>query len=165
MKTSFERFRKKIDGQWRYRLFLLGKLPSAFFAGLRLHAFNETTAVVKVRYSWFSQNPFRSMYFAVQFMAAEMSTGLLCYGFIYDRKPAVSMLVLKVEGNFTRKATGTIHFTCTEGETIAATIDKAIATGEAQELTCRSVGINETGEEVGEYFVTWSFKAKQKVHS
>lgn len=160
MKTSFEQFRKKIEGQWRYRMFLLGKLPSAFFAGLRLHSFNETTAVVKVRYSWFSQNPFRSMYFAVQFMAAEMSTGLLCYGYIYGRKPAVSMLVLKVEGHFTRKATGIIHFTCTEGNNIEATIDTAIATGEPQVLTCRSVGIDATGEQVGEYFVTWSFKAK-----
>ncbi len=160
MDSTFQLFRQKINRQWKYRLFLLLKLPSAFFSGLRLHSFEESTAVIKVRYSWFSQNPFRSMYFAVQFMAAEMSTGLLGFAHIYRRSPAVSMLVVRVEGEFTRKATGIIYFTCQDGTLIADTIEKAIATGEGQTIICRSVGTDEAGEQVGEFLVTWSFKAK-----
>lgn len=101
------------------------------------------------------------MYFAVQSMAAEMSTGILGFAQIYRRRPSVSMLVLKVEGNFLKKATGFILFTCSDGDQINEAVEKALATGEAQTVVCKSVGTNEQNEVVAEFFVTWTFKAKQ----
>ena len=95
---------------------MLQKLPSAFFAGLRIREFDEHRAVVTVRYKWFTQNPFRSMYFAVQSMAAEMSTGLLASGQVYQRNPTVSMLVVGLEAKFFKKATDLIAFTCEDGD-------------------------------------------------
>ncbi|MGV3595223.1 MAG: thioesterase, partial [Sediminibacterium sp.] len=105
MNSSFNAFRKQISNPLKFRFFLLQRLPSAFFSGLKIRSFDQNQSVIGVRYSWFSQNPFRSMYFAVQSMAAEMSTGILGFAQIYQRKPSVSMLVLKVEGHFTKKAT------------------------------------------------------------
>ena len=161
MNPSFDVFRKQISNPLKFRLFLLQRLPSAFFSGLKIRFFDRQKAVIGVRYTWFSQNPFRSMYFAVQAMAAEMSTGILGFAQIYQRKPGISMLVLKVEGNFLKKATGLILFTCTEGDTITAAVEESIATGEAQTVVCKSVGTNEQQEVVAEFFVTWTFKAKQ----
>ena len=43
---------------------------------------------------------------------------------------------------------------------IKATIEKAITTGEGQQFRARSVGFNGAGEEVAEFFITWSFKSK-----
>lgn len=160
MNPSFDLFRKQISNPLQFRLFLLQRLPSAFFSGLKIRKFNKDQAVIGVRYSWFSQNPFRSMYFAVQSMAAEMSTGILGFAQIYQRKPAVSMLVLKVEGNFIRKATGFILFTCNDGKIIEEAVEKTIRTGEGQTVICRAMGINEQQEVVAEFLVTWSFKAK-----
>ena len=57
--------------------FLLFKLPSAFFCGVRTKEINESNCVVSVKHRWINQNPFKSMYFAVQAMAAELSTGAL----------------------------------------------------------------------------------------
>jgi len=139
---------------------MLQRLPSALFAGLRIKAFDDRHAVVTVKYKWFNQNPFRSMYFAIQSMAAEMSTGLLASGQVYQRHPKVSMLVVGLEAKFFRKAVDTISFTCMDGEAIAKIVEESIATGESRSITCKSTGTNIAGDIVSEFFVTWSFKTK-----
>ena len=71
----------------KFRMFLLLKLPSAFFCGVRIRDIDESRCVVTVPYKWFSQNPFKSTYFACLSMAAEMSTGALAMAHVYKRKP------------------------------------------------------------------------------
>ena len=93
-------------------------------------------------------------------MAAEMSTGVLCMANIYKRNPPVSMLVVKTEASFYKKATGKILFTCTDGAAIAALVEDAIATGEGKTIACRSAGKNLAGEIVAEIVCTWSFKGR-----
>jgi hypothetical protein len=161
MNPRFPQFQQQILNPLKFRLFMLQRLPAAFFAGLRIRDFEERKAVVTVKYKWFTQNPFRSMYFAVQSMAAEMSTGLLASGHIYKRDPAVSMLVVGLEAKFIKKATGLISFTCNDGDAIAKIVAETIATGESRTITCKSEGTNIAGEIVSEFFITWSFKSKK----
>jgi hypothetical protein len=153
-------FIKLMQHPVKFRIFLFSKLPSAFFSGVRIKEVDEKKCVVTVPYKWFSQNPFRSTYFACLAMAAEMSTGILGLMHIYNRKPAVSMLVIKLEANYFKKATGISTFTCNDGKEIQQTIENAIANGEAQMIKAKSVGVNEAGETVAEFFITWSFKKK-----
>lgn len=145
----------------KFRLFLLAKLPAAFFSRVRVRAISEQSCTVTVPYRWFTQNPFRSTYFACLAMAAEMSTGVLAMAHIYKRNPPVSMLVLKVEGNFIKKAADLTTFTCNDGALIQQMIEESIATGEGRTVTAKSVGVNKAGETVAEFLVTWSFKAKK----
>lgn len=161
MNPNFESFRKQISNPLKFRLFLLQRLPAAFFCGLKITDLNQDAATISVRYSWFSQNPFRSMYFAVQAMAAEMSTGILGFAQIYQRKPPVSMLVLKVEGDFLKKATGLIKFHCSDGHSILSAIEQTIANGEPQTVRCKSEGTNEQNELVATFYITWTFKSRQ----
>jgi hypothetical protein len=160
MNPRFHQFQQQIANPWKFRWFLLMKLPSALFSGLRLQEMHTHTASICVRYGWRNQNPFRSMYFAVQAMAAEMSTGLLASAQVYQRTPAVSMLVLDIKGTFLKKATGSIVFSCEEGGQIAAAVEETIQTNEPRTITCRSVGKNENGDVVSEFLITWSFKAR-----
>lgn len=160
MNPAFPSFHKQISNPLNFRLFMLQKLPAAFFSGLRIQSFDEKAAVIAVRYKWFTKNPFRSMYFAVQSMAAEMSTGLLASGYVYQRKPEVSMLVVGVEAKFYKKVTGKVYFTCEDGMAMDALVESSLATGEGQTLRCRSTGTNAAGEMVSEFWITWSFKAK-----
>ncbi|NCT93435.1 MAG: DUF4442 domain-containing protein [Chitinophagaceae bacterium] len=162
MNPHFKTFQQQISQPWKFRLFLLRQLPAAFIAGLRLDVFDDQQASVRVRYGWLNQNPFRSMYFAVQSMAAEMSTGLLAFAQIYRRQPGVSMLVVGVEGNFFKKVTGTVHFICNDGQKIQDAIEACLQDGESRTITCDSNGINEDGETVANFRVTWSFKAKAR---
>jgi hypothetical protein len=143
------------------RIFLFTKLPAAFFSGVRLMDVDEKQCIVTVPYKWFSQNPFRSTYFACLAMAAEMTTGSLAMVHIYKRKPAVSMLIVKMEATYLKKATGTTTFTCVEGASLRETVERAIATGDSQTLVTRSSGVNEQGESIAEFLFTWSFKIKK----
>jgi len=154
-------FLKLINSPVKFRLFLLSKLPSAFFCGVRVRYADEKKCVVTVPYKWLSQNPFKSTYFACLGMAAEMSTGVLAMAHIYKRRPAVSMLVLKVEGSFLKKAVGRTTFTCEEGLILKQAIEDAISGDEGKTITARSYGRNAEGEVVAEFSITWGFKAKK----
>lgn len=145
----------------KFRLYLLSKLPSAFFSGVRVKAINETHCEVTVPYKWFSKNPFRSTYFACLSMAAEMSTGALSLLHLYQRKPAVSMLVIKLESEYFKKAVDTTTFVCEEGVKIKETIEECVSSGEARTIRVRSVGRNKANEVVAEFFISWSFKVKK----
>jgi hypothetical protein len=72
------------------------------------------------------------------------------------------MLVVRVDSQYIKKATGLILFTCEDGDKIEAAIESTIQTGEGTGVITRSVGKNEKGEVVAEFHITWSFKAKKK---
>jgi hypothetical protein len=163
MNTATKAFIQLMKHPVKFRMFLFLKLPSAFFSGVRIRALDEASCITSVPYKWFSQNPFRSTYFACLAMAAEMSTGVLGLLHIHKRQPAVSMLVIRLEAEYLKKAVGRTIFTCEEGEQIRACIEKAVATGEGQTWRARSVGKNELGDTIAEFFITWSFKAKTKL--
>lgn len=163
--TNASKFLKLINSPVKFRLFLLYRLPAAFISGVRVRSATENKCVVTVPYKWLSQNPFKSTYFACLSMAAEMSTGVLAMAHIYKRHPAVSMLVLKVEGSFMKKAVGTTTFACEEGQLIRQTIEDAIISNEGKMVTARSYGRNKDGEVVAEFSITWSFKVKSNAAS
>lgn len=161
--SNADKFLQTIRHPLKFRLFLLSKLPSAFFSGVRITEVSEASCSVKVPYKWFSQNPFKSTYFACLSMAAEMSTGVLALAHIYKRQPSVSMLVLKVEGSFIKKAVDKTIFTCEDGHLIKKMIEEAISTNEGRTVVAKSTGKNPAGEIVAEFTVTWSFKVKSNI--
>ena len=157
---SFAQFQSLASSRVKFGAFMLLKLPSAFFCGVRLRHIDPREAVVSVPFKWLSQNPFRSIYFACQAMAAEMSTGVLALGHLHGRKPAVSMLVTSLEARFVKKATERIYFTCADGEDMRQCIEEAVRSGEGQVFVATSVGRTQHGEVVSEFRIEWSFKAK-----
>ncbi|CAM1350286.1 conserved hypothetical protein [Tenacibaculum ascidiaceicola] len=144
----------------KVNIFLLFKLPSAFFTGVRLKSLTNDAAVVKVTHRWMNQNPFKSMFWAVQGMASELSTGILVMKEIDASNRKISMLVTNMNGTFTKKATGKIRFECNQGQLIRETIQKAIETGEGQTVIVTSEGFNEEGISVSKFEYEWSLKVK-----
>lgn len=146
------------------RLFLFWKLPAAWFMGIRVQSCDLEKCVVKLPYSWRAQNPFNSLYFAAQCAAGELSTGLLAMAHLQG-KPAVSMLVTHIEADFFIKASETLYFTCSAGQSFLASIQAALDTGEAQVFQAESVATFSDGREVARVRITWSFKQKSKRHA
>lgn len=140
--------------------FTIFKLPSAYFCGVRTKFIDASKCVVTVRHRWINQNPFNSMFWAVQGMAAEFSTGALMISKIQESGKRISMLVTSNKAVFTKKATGLITFTCTDGNLIDDAIQKAIKTGEGQTIWMTSVGVNEAGVTVSTFNFEWSLKVK-----
>lgn len=141
-------------------LFLFFKLPSAFWSGVRVKSISEEQCIATVKHRWFNQNPFKSIYFAVQAMAAELTTGTLVMMQIKNSGKNISMLVANNNGNFSKKATGRITFICNDGHLIEDAIQKTISTGEGQTIWMKSIGVNEKGEQVSELNFEWSIKLK-----
>ena len=162
MNSNPTAFIKLMKHPVKFRMFLFTKLPAAFFAGVRVREVDANRCMVSVPYKWLSQNPFRSTYFACLSMAAEMSTGALAMAHLYKINPPVSMLVVKVESEYFKKATGRTFFVCEDGELFQKAIEESIASGEAKTVKAKSTGKNKEGEVVAEFYITWSFKAKSK---
>jgi len=140
--------------------FILFKLPSAFICGIRVKSIDKDQCVVTVKHRWINQNPFNSMYFAVQAMAAEMTTGAMVIDKIQSSGKKISMLVANNKSNFSKKATGRIAFVCKDGHLIEEAIQKTIANGEGQTFWMKSIGTNEEGVQVSEMDFEWSIRLK-----
>ena len=158
LKTNYQKFARN---SFLLRLSFLSSLPAAFFAGLKAKEVTDEKVVTVVKYSWFTKNPFQSIYFACLAMAAELSTGLLLIDLTTDSKPAISTLIVKNEASYYKKATGTILFTCSDGALIKEKVQQAITTGQGVLIEATSTGRNEKGEVVAEFKFTWSIKTKK----
>ncbi len=141
--------------------FLFFKLPSAFWSGVRVKVIEDTKCIASVKHRWFNQNPFNSMYFAVQAMAAELTTGALVMKQIKDSGKSISMLVANNKGTFTKKATGRITFTCMDGHLITEAIKNTIETGEGQTFWMKSIGTDEKGDQVSVMEFEWTIRVKK----
>ena len=143
-----------------YNFFTLIKLPAAWISGVRVSKVTDKFCEVKVRHRWINQNPFKSMYWAVQGMAAELTTGIFLIERIRSNKTPISMLVLNNKANFKKKARGVITFRCDDGLKANEAIDKAIQTRESSLISMRSVGRDYSGDIVSEFIFEWTIKAK-----
>lgn len=144
----------------QFHFYILFKIPIAFLAGVRLKSLTNDECVTRVKLGWLNQNPFNSMFWAVQGMAAEFSTGIMCANKIRKSGRKISMLVTEQSAEFTKKAKGKIIFTCSQGTEIDLALKKAIDSGEGVQLKLFTQGIDENGEIVSKFTFLWSFKVK-----
>lgn len=162
MTTISSPFQRLVNRKVLFRLYLLRNLPMAFIAGVKVQKLNPQMAVTSIRFGWLTQNPFRSMYFACQAMAAEMATGMVVLDQVYGHQPAVSMLIVKNEAVYHKKATGKVIFTCRPENLIVEALAQAAKSGEGVELRLPATGVDENGNPISDFVFTWSLKLKAK---
>lgn len=152
--------RMKIPGA--LHTFSLAKLPLSVAAGLRIDTLDDRECVVSLPGGWRTRNPFGSMYWAAQGMAAEMATGV--HGLLYSQAAPVPvrMILSGCEGSFTRMLKGRGRFVFDEADEVRAVIERTLATGEALECATTVKGYDPAGEEVSSWTFTWAFRAKLK---
>ncbi len=147
---------------WMFRGFLLSKLPMAAIAGLSLRALDVHACEVRAPFGFRTQNPFGSMYFAVMAMAAEMSTGAVGVWLTRASASPMSMLVVDLRANFSKKAAKDVTFACENVPEIVQAVRTAAETGQATTVIARSVGRMDDGVEVSRFEITWSFRVKSR---
>ena len=143
-------------------LFMGAKLPLGLFAGLRVDELDSEGCSVSVPYGWRSQNPFRSIYFAAQCMAAEMSTGALAMLAIKSSKSSVAMLITNMKADFVKKGNKRTTFRCDAGPEFFQAVSDTIGDGEPRTVTARVQGQMPDGTVVSNFEFTWSLKARKK---
>ena len=149
-------FRQKVLGPY-FWFFLLKKLPLAFFAGVKLINIDDQGSSTSLKFKWINQNPFHSMYFAAMQMAAELATGLLLFQYRSSATP-FSMLLLRVEANYHKKAVGKIIFSCTEGHNVKTYITKLLSGNDGQVISMPVMAHNESGDIIADFIFSWSCK-------
>jgi len=138
---------------------MLFKLPAAWLTGVRISSISDTKCEVKVRFKWINQNPYRSMFWAVQGMAAELTTGMLLTKSIQESNTNISMLLVANKSNFYKKAVGKIKFICDEGEA-AKNLINLTKKNITHKAWLKAKGIDETGDIVSEFDFEWSCKKR-----
>ncbi|MFT7157998.1 MAG: hypothetical protein ACI8Q1_003024 [Parvicella sp.] len=145
----------------KFRLTLYKILPMGWLSGMKVKELDEQKCVITVPYKRWNKNPFKSTFWAVLGMAAEMSSGAILTMYTYKQSPSIAMLVLSCEGNFVKKATGITTFTCNDSALIKSSIDKAITSGEAVIIPTTMDGKNDQGELVASFIFNWSIKVRK----
>ena len=145
--------------QSQFEALLQTQIPIAWMAGVRFESLGERLAQTYVRYEPINQNPFGSMFWAVQAMAAEFAGGMLLLRHIAETGYGVSTLVVKQESRFFKKALGKIVFSCSDVEPIADALRNALK-GPSASVVLNSVATNEAGETVADFAFTWSLKLR-----
>lgn len=151
---------KALTSRLKFNLYLLKNLPAAWFMGCSVKEINEEKCVVRLPYRWSSKNPFRSIYFAAQCAAAELSTGLPTAVAITG-KPSTSMLLVGIETKFFKKADSASLFICEDNKISQREINQAITDGESHTFTMISKGFNAKQELISESKVTWSVRKRR----
>ena len=159
---SANKIEKLANSPFRMKLFMLWKLPLAFFARLRVDEMTMKKASISLPYNYLNRNPFNSIYFAALSMAAELSTGILAMAHVDKNPIPVSLLVLGVKAEFVKKARTRITFTCTQGELLEKTIALSITENEGKTSEVFTEGMDTNGEVVARFWFTWTFKPKNQ---
>jgi hypothetical protein len=115
---------------------------------------------VKVVHRWINQNPFKSMFWAVQGMAAELTTGVLIMLAIKNSNRKISMLVLNNRANFSKKAKGKILFECNENQILSKAMNQLLETQEPQTIWLTSKGVDQNGDIVSTFEFEWTLLLK-----
>ena len=129
-------------------------------AGIRLLELNDERAVSHVPFKWWNKNPFNSMYFAVQSMAAELSTAALAMLALRGVDYKAVLIIVDMKAEFVRKAKSKITFSCLDYDAFKNGLDTLQNKDDAVSITAKTVGRDETGEEVAVFYFTWSFKRR-----
>jgi hypothetical protein len=153
------RYLRNIRSPWKLLFYFLKNLPSAWWWGIRIKSVSPERAEVTLPFNWRTKNPFHSIYFAAMVGAGELSTGVLA-NLARFGKGNLSMLVLRQEAEFLKKASSAVTFSCEDGLKVQAAVQKAVESGEPQTVTMLSTGRNEKAEEVARVLITWTFKAR-----
>jgi hypothetical protein len=151
---------KQITG-WGFLLYLMANLPMGLLAGLRVRSLSTEKCVTSVPFKWLNKNPFKSTYFAVQSMAAELSTASTCLLAVTGQKPSIAFIIVDCIATFSKKATSRVYFTCENGSEAFAAVEKCISNGEPEIAKFKTVGKMKDGSIVSEFEFTWSFKQRR----
>ena len=155
-----QKVKKQILSPTKFWMYLISSLPMGLIAGLRVRSIDESGCTTSVPYKWLTKNPFNSMYFAVQSMAAELSTAAPCLLAVQGHKPSIAFIIVDMKASFYKKATDRVYFTCKDAANAFRAVDQCKSQQTAQTATFKTTGKMKDGTVVAEFEFTWSFKQR-----
>ncbi len=153
-------FRDDFLSPLKQRLYFLKNLPMGLVSGIKLAQLDEEKSITIVPYRWVNKNPFNSMYFAVQSMAAELSTAALVTLALKGLDASVALIIVELKVDFIKKAQSKINFICIEYGKISGAIMQLKQADDTVTVTVKTTGKDVAGDDVAVFYFTWSFKRR-----
>jgi len=129
-------------------------------SGIRLIKLDENKSVSEIPYRWVNKNPFDSMYFAVQSMAAELSTAAPVILALKGVDADIAFIIVKIKVDFVKKAQSKVVFSCQDYDKICRAIVNLKQPGDSVEVKLKTTGRDINNEEVAVFYFSWSFKVR-----
>ena len=130
-------------------------------SGIKLIHLDESKAITEVPFRWCNKNPFRSMYFAVLSMAAELSTAVPVMMVLKGDDADIALIIVDIKAEFVKKAQSTITFECVDYPGIVDAVSQLKHPGDISTVTMKTIGRDVDYNEVAIFYFTWSFKRRR----
>jgi len=156
------KLRKKLLNPFWFRLLMVAQVPMVFLAGIKLTTLSDTVSATTIPFKFLNKNPFKSIYFAAQSMAAELSTAAPILLAVDGQKPSIAFILVDLQVSFYKKAVGKTTFTCSNVAQVFEAVAEAVSTGEGVKVPLRTVGTLADGTVVSEFTFTWSMKQRKR---
>jgi acyl-coenzyme A thioesterase PaaI-like protein len=147
----------------RLRLWALTKIPLLFFLRPSVVEASEGRTVIRIPLSRRSRNHLGSMYFGALCAGADLAGALTAMRRIDASGRRISLIFKDVKAQFFKRAEGDVHFCCEDGEAVGGLVERAIESGEREELPVRiaaTVPGKFGSEPVAEFVLTLSLKRR-----
>jgi len=145
--------------------FLLLKVPSVLWAGVKVDLLDHSSCKVKITRNWRNRNPFNGVYFANILTAAEMSSGLMVFDEMKQAEEVAGIKLVAVvqhmTSHFTRPVKGEATVCCRQARDITAAVLDAVTNGKAVVRTHSSVH-NERGKICADVMIHWHIQRVDK---
>lgn len=145
---------------FKQKLYYLKSLPMGLVSGIKLIELDEEKSVSEVPFRWCNKNPFNSMYFAVQSMAAELSTAAPVMLALKGSDANIALIIIDLKPDFVKKAQSKITFTCMEYGKIHEAVTQLKKVDDTAAVNVKTTGRDIDGDEVATFYFTWSFKRR-----
>jgi hypothetical protein len=160
LSSKQKKFRDSFLSPLRQKIYFIKNLPMGLISGIKLIGLDESISITEVPYRWLNKNPFRSMYFAVQSMAAELSTAAMIIMALKGIDRNAALIITGVKAEFVKKAKSRIIFSCRDYEIVCDAMRKLRVPGDEVSIEVKSEGRDADDEIVATFVFTWSFKAR-----
>lgn len=144
----------------KQKLYFAKHLPMGLISGIKVTYLDEDKAVTEVPFRWWNKNPFKSIYFAVLSMAAELSTAAPVMMALKASDADIAMIIVDLGAEFVKKAQSTITFSCVDYDKIAQSVAGLNKADDTASVTVHTIGRDIWGDEVASFYFTWSFKRR-----
>ena len=146
----------KLKNAIQLRLWMLTKLPMGLLTGMKVSTLDETSCTVELKDRFWLHNPFRSMFWAVMGMAAELSTGALLTAWCSGNK--IRYILTGMEGVFFKKVRGKSFYFCSAGKEVLNILETLSLPGDTATVTLPVIAQDLNGQIVAEFKFSWTLK-------
>jgi hypothetical protein len=154
--TFDDRLAQRLQNRWQLRFWMLKHLPMGLLSGMYIESLGEEGCKVVLKDRWWIRNPFRSVFWAVMSMAAEMSTGALMYAYVSGSK--LQFILVQMEAKFFRKAKGKSSYFCYSGQDVLRWMQNIEDTGDTSVVILPVVARDEDNQILAEFKFYWQLR-------